>query len=139
MLKSAVNGTGSVFLVSGPTGIGKTALLARFGSIATPLGDVTELRFGAAGRAWRPLVERARASNGSLLRDVVAHFETATSQRMQVLLVDDVHLAESSDLDVIDALVDVARSSRLAISLSFTNAARELPPPHLAERVARWR
>ncbi|HYL27895.1 MAG TPA: AAA family ATPase, partial [Candidatus Nitrosotalea sp.] len=139
MLKNAVSGRGSVSLISGPTGIGKTALLSRFAGIAATLGDVTELRFGAAGRAWRPILDRPRASNGSLRNDVVAHFENAANQRTQILLVDDVHLAEPSDLDAVDALVDAARSTRLAIALSFTSAARELPPPHLAERVARWR
>lgn len=139
MLKSAVNGTGSVVLVSGPTGIGKTALLARFASIAAPLGDVTELRFGAAGRAWRPIFEPPRVASASLLNDVVSHFEAAANQRTQIVLVDDVHMAEQNDLDVIDALIDVARSARLVIAFSYTSAVRELPPPHLAARVSRWR
>jgi DNA-binding NarL/FixJ family response regulator len=125
MLKGAANGHGAVLLLSGPPGIGNSALLARFRSIAAPVSDVTDVRFGTAGR--------------TLLNDTVAHVEAAASQRQQTLLFDDVHLATPTDLSVIDALIDGARPLRLVIALSFASGARELPPPQLAQPVARWR
>jgi DNA-binding NarL/FixJ family response regulator len=121
-LKRAANGNGSLVLVSGPGGIGKSALLARFAKMAATFGDVTALQFDRAG------VDAA-----------VDRFENAAKLRQQTLLVDDVDRADRQTLELLDALADLARFSRLTIVASFTDGPRELPSPQLAGAVARWR
>jgi DNA-binding CsgD family transcriptional regulator/tetratricopeptide (TPR) repeat protein len=136
-LKGAAGGSGSLLLLCGPPGAGKSALLSRFGEAALAFGDVTSLSFGAAHRAWRAFSERS--DNAPLSERVIEYFESAAGARQQTLLCDDLQLARPSDLEVVDALVDLAQATRLVIVLSFVNAAREMPPPHLAEAIARWR
>ncbi|MBV8531971.1 MAG: AAA family ATPase [Candidatus Eremiobacteraeota bacterium] len=140
MLKNAANGNGSVLLLSGSSGIGKTALLARFGKLAAPYSDVMDVRFRSAGGTWRPFADRLAAKPlAASLSDVLGYFEGAANQRQQTLLFDDAQFADPSELNVLDALIDMARSFRIVIALSFVSAARELPPPQLAQLVARWR
>lgn len=136
-LKGAAGGSGSLLLLSGAAGAGKSALLARFGEAAAAFGDVTALSFGAAHRAWRAFAQQG--AGVALSEHVVAHFESAADARQQTLLCDDLQFARPSDLEVVHALVDLARSARLVIVLSFVNGAREMPPPQLAAAIARWR
>ncbi len=116
-LRRAANGAGSVVLLSGEAGIGKTSVVRAFVRAAAPRATVLQ---GACDdlltpRTLGPLRDAARARGGPLARaladgdrDAVlaAVLTELTRSRPAVLVLEDVHWADDATLDV---LRDVGR------------------------------
>jgi DNA-binding CsgD family transcriptional regulator/DNA-binding MarR family transcriptional regulator len=138
-LDGAVSGTGTVVLVEGEAGIGKTRLLGELASLAGTL-DVT-VRRGAAeeleqGRPFGSLIDAlgipdtapmlssgsaARAADARFLAQdaFVDHVDRLAADGPLLLVVDDVHWADRASLATLWALARRRADLRLLLVLAF--------------------
>jgi DNA-binding CsgD family transcriptional regulator/tetratricopeptide (TPR) repeat protein len=128
---AAGSGRGSVVLVAGEAGIGKTSLLRAF---TARLDDEVRLLAAAcddllAPRVLGPLRDLASASRGPLAAALApgrpvedafgALLEELTADRPSVLVVEDVHWADDTTLDVLGHAVRRVEGLPALIVLSF--------------------
>ena len=111
-LRRAAHGAGSVMLVSGEAGIGKTSLVRAFVRVAAPRATVLQ---GACDdlltpRTLGPLRDAARTYGGPLARTLAdgdrdavlaAVLAELAGARPTVLVIEDVHWADDATLDVL--------------------------------------
>jgi predicted ATPase/DNA-binding CsgD family transcriptional regulator len=138
---AAARGDGSVVVVVGEAGIGKTALVTRFVaelepgaralvgscddlSIPRPLGAIQDL-VGSLSPALEEALA-AGASPGEIHRLLLA--ELALPPQPTVLVLEDVHWADEATLDVITLLA--RRIGSLPVLLVLTCRDGEAPPGH---------
>lgn len=140
-LTAATAGNGSVTLIAGEAGIGKTALLREFcrrhaGSVQVLWGDCDAMR---TPRPLGPLYDIARAAGGELAAvmtsDAPRHERLSTfldilhsPLRPVVVVVEDLHWADEASLDLVLYLARRVEDRHAAVLVSYRDD--ELPPEH---------
>jgi DNA-binding CsgD family transcriptional regulator/tetratricopeptide (TPR) repeat protein len=140
-LGDAANGTGSLVLVEGEAGVGKTALLRRFVKL-----DDEEMRtlWGSCDplftpRPLGPFLDVAETVGGDLLAtvesdakpyDVAASLmrELASASRPTLLVLDDMHWADEASLDVLRLVARRIEALRIVVVVSYRS--HEVGPAH---------
>lgn len=140
----AVAGRGSVVLVTGEAGIGKTSLVSTFRDL---LGRRVQVLVGGCDdlstpRALGPLRDAARGTGGALERALTegageavftAVVDELTGPPPTVLIVEDVHWADDATLDVLGYLARRIRTAAALLVLTFRD--EEVRTEHALTRV----
>jgi DNA-binding CsgD family transcriptional regulator len=118
LLQDAALGMGSVTILSGASGSGKSRLLQECAQIDAPVEKL---------RAWCSTAPLP----GQDLRSQVRDLPALLKQRPVALLIDDVHLVTREDLKTLESLASMAQFQRLALVATTTaedgDAARWFP------------
>jgi DNA-binding CsgD family transcriptional regulator len=138
-LSAAIAARGSTVLVGGEPGIGKSRLVAEFAAVARARG-VTVLAgrcldLVGSGISFLPLVEAARGLPGGSAPppdELRAFFERAAREACVALVLEDVHWADESTLDLLAVLAHSFAQSRAMIIATY----RHRPPDRVATVVS---
>ena len=118
----AALGTGSALIWLGEAGIGKTRLLRECGATKAA-ATVFTVRCGAPARFAPDAVSQlaaalrvgGRANDRRRAATVLAALAARSTRRPVVVLVDDVHLADSGERALVDALIAMTQHHRLVV------------------------
>jgi DNA-binding CsgD family transcriptional regulator/tetratricopeptide (TPR) repeat protein len=126
--RQAAAGRGSVVLVEGEPGVGKTALLARFtadisGSVRVMAGRCDDL---SIPRPLAPLAELLDSTDGDVRTRLLD--ELSSQRQPTVVIIEDIHWADEATLDVITVLG--RRVAALPTLLVLTLRGGEVPAGH---------
>lgn len=127
LLQAAIAGNGSALLLGGARGYGKSTLLERLAEMDSRF-EVHAPRLGSSTRSLRVLCAQLEPGAAA----------ASTSLRPRLVLLDDIDLIDANDKPVLDELIYGAFGARTLVAASFTQST-DVPPPKLADRLARWR